>query len=299
MFEYFSFFLKDLSFSFVILTVGFILGWIIYNNLVLRDVSLKDALFNKDNFAAWIEFIGAFVFPVLYLSSHAIKGAASDNILVDLAVCTGYTVFYVVILTLLRLLSKSIVSLINAEDGHGKVCLNKEICEQKNIGAALFSVTLSVIFVSFIKYIDFIDIIEGAGASILIKVLLFIVFVLIAMVCYSMVLRRKTTLFKEIFIDNNAAAGIGLLGFVFAVQTIITGIIDAYTTDFEIITVALVIAVCLVIYGILSVLFKKIFTAIVKVDVWNEIYEQNNVGAALGQAALYVGIAMIIVNFIM
>lgn len=299
MFEYFSFFLKDLSFSFVILTVGFILGWFIYNNLVLRDVSLKDALFNKDNFAAWIEFIGAFVFPVLYLASHAIKGAASDNILVDLAVCTGYTVFYVVILTILRLLSKSIVSIINAEDGHGKVCLNKEICEQKNIGAALFSVTLSVIFVSFIKYIDFIDIIEGSGASILIKILMFIVFVLVAMVCYSMVLRRKTTLFKEIFIDNNAAAGIGLLGFVFAVQTIITGIIDAYTADFDLITVALVIAVCLVIYGILSVLFKKIFTAIVKVDVWNEIYEQNNVGAAIGQAALYVGIAMIIVNFIM
>ncbi len=299
MFEYFSFFLKDLSFSFVILTVGFILGWFIYNNLVLRDVSLKDALFNKDNFAAWIEFIGAFVFPVLYLASHAIKGAASDNILVDLAVCTGYTVFYVVILTILRLLSKSIVSIINAEDGHGKVCLNKEICEQKNIGAALFSVTLSVIFVSFIKYIDFIDIIEGSGASILIKILMFIVFVLVAMVCYSMVLRRKTTLFKEIFIDNNAAAGIGLLGFVFAVQTIITGIIDAYTADFDLITVALVIAVCLVIYGILSVLFKKIFTAIVMVDVWNEIYEQNNVGAAIGQAALYVGIAMIIVNFIM
>lgn len=300
MLDYFIFFLKDLSFSFVILMVGFILGWVIYNNLVLRDVSLKDALFTKDNFAAWIEFIGAFVFPVLYLSSHAIKGSASDNVFVDLAVCTGYTVFYVVILTVLRLMSKTIVSLINAEDGHGKVCLNKEICEQKNIGAALFSVTLSVIFVSLIKYIDFIAIIvDGVGAAILIKLLLFLVFVLIAIVCYSVVLRRKTTLFKELFIDNNAAAGIGLLGFVFAVQTIITGIIDAYASDFNLITVALVIAVCLVIYGILSVLFKKIFTAIVKVDVWNEIYEQNNVGAAVGQAALYVGIAMIIVNFIM
>lgn len=299
MFEYFSFFLKDLSFSFVILTVGFVLGWVIYNNIVLKDVSLKDALFNKDNFAAWIEFIGAFVFPVLYLSAHAIKGSASDNIFVDLAVCTGYTVFYIVILTALRLLSKSVVNLINAEDGHGKVCLNKEICEQKNVGAALFSVSLSVVFVSLIKYIDFIDIIDGLGTTILLKVLMFVVFVLLAMVCYSIVLRRKTTLFKEIFIDNNAAAGIGLLGFVFAVQTIISGIMDAYTTDFDLITVALVIAVCLVIYGVLSALFKKIFTGIVKVDVWNEIYEQNNVGAAIGQAALYIGIALIIVNFVM
>jgi hypothetical protein len=299
MIQYLSFFLKDLSFSFVILTVGFILGWIIYNNIVLSDVSLKDALFNKDNLAAWIEFIGAFVFPVLYLSAHAIKGAASDNVFVDLAVCTGYTVFYIVILTLLRLLSKLIVNLINAEDGHGKVSLNKEICEQKNIGASLFSVAISVIFVGLIKYIDFIDIINGSGTAILIKVLMFVVFILLAMVCYNIVLRRKTTLFKEIFIDNNAAAGVGFLGFIFAAQTIVSGVMDAYTSDFDLITVPLVIGVCLVIFGILSVLFKKIFTAIIKVDIWNEIYEQDNVGAALGQAALYVGIAGIIVNFIM
>ena len=38
---------------------------------------------------------------------------------------------------------------------------------------------------------------------------------------------------------------------------------------------------------------------LVKVDIWKEIYEQDNVGAAIGQMALYVGIAAIIVNFIM
>lgn len=299
MLEYLSFFLKDLSFSFVILTVGFILGWIIYNNIVLRDVNLKEALFTRDNLAAWIEFIGAFVFPVLYLAGHGIKGSASDNVFVDLAVCLGYTIFYIAILTILRLCAKFFVNLINASDKSGKVCLNKEIIEQKNVSAALFSVSLSIIFVNIIKFVDFIDIINGLGLEILLKVMLFLVFLLIALVCYSFVLRRKTTLFKEIFIDNNPAAGIGLLGFVFAIQTIVSGIMDFYSMDFEILTVSIVIAVSLVIFGILSVLFKLIFTSIVKVDVWNEIYEQDNVGAAIGQVALYVGIATIIVNFIM
>lgn len=298
MFQYFSFFLKDLSFSFVILTVGFILGWIIYNNIVLSDVSLKDALFTKDNLAVWIEFIGAFVFPVLYLAAHGIKGAVSDNLFIDLAVCIGYTIFYVAILTILRLLSKYIVNLINAQDRHGKICLNKEICEQKNIAAALFSVSLTVIFVGIIKYIDFIDIINGLGSSILIKALLFLVFMLLALVCYSFVLRKKTTLFKELFIDNNTAAGVGLLSFVFAIQTIISGIMSVYSMDFDLLMVSIVIAVSLIIFGILSVLFKLIFTKIVKVDIWKEIYEQDNIGAAIGQAALYVGIANIIVNFI-
>jgi hypothetical protein len=297
--EYLSFFLKDLSFSFVILTVGFVLGWIIYNNIVLKDVSLKDALFTKDNFAVWVEFIGAFVFPVLYLSAYSIKGSASDNVFADLAICVGYTVFYVIILTILRLLSKYVVNLINAKDNSGKVCLNKEICEQKNVGAALFSVSLTVIFISMIKYVDFIDIYNGLGASVLIKVLLFLVFMLVAIVCYLLILRRKTTLFKELFIDNNTAAGVGLLGYVFAVQTIINGVISVYSMDFDLLVVSVVIAMSLVVFGILSILFKFIFTKIVKVDIWDEVYEQNNIGAAIGQVALYVGIAYIIVNFIM
>ncbi|OPX44884.1 hypothetical protein CLHUN_14380 [Ruminiclostridium hungatei] len=299
MLEYLSFFLKDLSFSFIILTVGFILGWIIYNNIILRDVCLKEALFTRDNLAVWIEFIGAFVFPVLYLAGHGIKGAASDNIFVDLAVCLGYTIFYIAILTILRLCSKFIVNLIDASDAHGKICLNKEICEQKNVGAALFSVSLSVIFVNIIKFLDIINIINGNGLEILMKVMIFLVFMLLALVCYNLVLRRRTTLFKELFIDNNAAAGIGLLGFVFAVQTIISEVMSFYGMDFDLLTVAFVIAVSLIIFGILSVLFKLIFTNLVKVDIWKEIYEQDNVGAAIGQVALYVGIAAIIVNFIM
>ncbi len=298
MLGYISFFLKDLSFSFVVLTVGFILGWIIYNNIILRDVSLKEALFTKDNLAVWIEFIGAFVFPVLYLAGHGLKGSVSDNVFVDLAVCLGYTIFYVAILTFLRMFSKYCVNIINGKDKHGKICLNKEICEQKNIGAALFSVSLSVIFVNIIKFIDFIDIINGLGLTILIEVLLFLVFMLATLVCYSFVLRRRTTLFKELFIDNNPAAGIGLLGFVFAVQTIIAGVMSYYSMDFDLFTVTVVIGVSLAVFGILSVLFKFIFTKIVKVDIWNEIYEQDNVGAAIGQVALYVGIAYIIVNFI-
>lgn len=295
--QYFSFFLKDISFSFVILTVAFALGWIIYNNLVLKDVSLKDALFSKDNLAVWIEFIGAFVFPVLYLAAHSIKGTVSDNILIDLSVCVGYTVFYVIIFTVLRLVSKYGVNLINADDHSGKVCLNKEICQQKNIGAALFSVSLAVIFVSVIKYIDFIDIINGLGAAILLKVLLFLVFMLFSIVCYVLVSRRKTTLFKELFIDNNTAAGVALLGFIFAVQTIITGIISVYSMDFDVLVVSIVIAMSLLIFGALFLSFKLIFTKIIKVDIWKEVYEQDNIGAAIGQLALYVGIANIIVNF--
>lgn len=298
MLGYFSFFLKDLSFSFVILTIGFVLGWIIYNNVVLSDVSLREALFSKDNLAAWIEFIGAFVFPVLFLAAHAIKGAVSDNLFVDLAVCVGYTIFYTSIITILRLLSRIAVNLINAEDGQGKICLNKEIFEQKNVAAALFSVSLAVIFVGMVKYIDFIDIINGSGSAITIKILLYIAFMLLTVMCYILVLRKKTTIFKELFIDNNAAAGVSFLGFVFAAQTIISGIISEYSMDFHAITVAIVIALSLLVYGIIAFAFKLIFTKIVKVDIWNEVYEDNNIGAAIGQMALYIGIANIIVNFI-
>ena len=296
--EYLVFFLKDLSFSFVIMTVGFVLGWLIYNHIVLKDVCLRDALFEKDNVAAWIEFIGAFVFPVLFLAGEGIKGSASDNVFVDLAVCTGYTIFYIAILTLLRLLSKYIVSAMNESDSNGKICLNKEIIEQRNVGAALFSVSLSIIFVIVIRYIDLIEIINGNGLSALVKILMFVAFMLVTLVVYTLILRMRTTLFKELFIDNNAAAGVALLGFVFAAQTIVDGAISLYEKDFHILTVAVVIAIALLIFGILSVLFKVVFTKLIKVNIWKEIYEQNSTGAALGQAALYIGIANIIISFL-
>jgi len=289
-----KFLMNDFLFSFIIIIVSFTVGWFLYDRVILGKINLRDSLFEKDNFAAWIEFIGAFIFPVLYLAAKAIQGSSSDRIFIDLLTCVVYVLVYIVLFTVLRLLSGYIIKLIGEKDDDGKIKLNAEIYSQKNPAAALFSVTLSIIFVSIIR---FFDILPEYFLISLLKMSSVLIFTLLALIVYSLVLRKKTTLFKEIFIDNNTAAGVGLAGFVFAVETILTSAVE-FQTAFDYVELIMFSIVNLIIFGVLSVLFKYIFTRMIKVDIWNEVYGQNNVGAAIGQAALYIGIANVIIHFI-
>jgi uncharacterized membrane protein YjfL (UPF0719 family) len=290
---YFKFLGNSLLFTSVITLIGFISGWILYSRIVLRGINLRDSLFEKDNLAAWLEFIGAFIFPAIYLSAKAVEGSASESLWLDLVICIAYALAYIVLFTLLRLISGLLVSVINANDENGKINLNKEIYEQKNVAAALFSITLSYVFTNIARYLDVMP--DYILASLL-RMLIVLVFMLAVLLIYSIVLRRKTTLYKEIFIDNNPAAGIGFLGFVYASGLILNEVIAA-NPEFDFLPIALTAFIGLIVFAVVVVVFKYIFAKLVKVDLWKEVYEQNNIGAAFGLAGLYAGVAFIIIHF--
>lgn len=292
--EYLNLLGGDFLFSLVIAAVAFILGWVLYSGVVLRNINLRDALFEKDNVAAWIEFIGAFVFPVLFLSSKAIEGAADENLWKDLAICTGFAVLYVIVFTLLRLLSGVIVRAMKQKDEQGSINLNDEVYTQKNASAALFSVSLSIIFISLVMNLNPM---HGNIEVSLYKMADVLIFSLVALIVYSLVLNRRTTLFREVFIDNNIAAGAAFAGFVFAIETLLINAISLQV-EFNFVDLAVTSLIWLVLFGVLSIVFKACLTRLIKVDIWKEVYEQNSLGAAIGQCALYIGLANVIVNFI-
>ncbi len=277
-----------------VVLLSFVLGWVLYRYVILRKINLRDSLFDKDNVAAWFEFIGAFIFPTLYLAANAIIGSASDNIITDLLICLAYAVIYILIFTILRLLTGAFVHSIKLSDSSGKVSLNNEIYVQKNVSASLFSIAFSLIFVSFIKFLDFTS--TDDLVTSLLRMSSILVFTLAAFTVYCLILRRKTSLISEIFVDNNIAAGVSFLGFIFAVQIILDNAIQVQG-NFVFLDLIIVSAVGLVLLGIFSIIFKWLFSKIVKVNFWKEIYEQNSIGAAIGQCALYIGIASIIVSF--
>lgn len=284
----------NLLFSLIIVTVSFVLGWALYSGIVLKKTNLKESLFEKDNAAAWIEFIGAFVFPVLFLSSKAIEGSADDRLAADLAICTGFAVFYVVLFTLLRLLSGLIVRALKQKDDQGDISLNNEIYVQKNASAALFSVSLSILFISLVMNVN------PLGNNLEVSFYRFadiLVFSLLALIAYVLLLNRKTTLFKEIFIDNNVAAGVSLTGFMLAVETLLTNA-AALQVSFDLVDLAVTSAIWLILFGVLTIVFKLGLTRMIKIDLWKEIYKQNSLGAAIGQCGLYIGLALVIVSYI-
>ncbi len=291
---YLKFFGNNLLFSFSIILISFVLGWLLYDKVVTRGISLRDALFEKDNPAAWIEFIGAFIFPALYLGAKAIEGSANEDILLDLGICMAYAVVFVILLSVLRIVSGAVVKSISLEDQDGKINLNNEIFNQRNISASLFSTALSTIFVSMIRFLDILP--QYLTVSLL-KVSVVLIFSLVAVAVYCMVLRYRTALLKEIFVDNNTATGVSFLGFVFGVETILSGAVTLQA-EFSLIDLAASSLVSLAAFGLLSLIFKILFSAIVKVDIWLDVYEHNSIGAAIGQSALYIGIANVIIHFL-
>lgn len=292
--DFFNFFLRNTMFSFSTILVGFGLSFLLYDKIVTKGINLKSALFDKDNFAAWLEFTGAFVFPVLYISSKALAGSVSENIWIDLLISLAYVASYVVLFTLLRLTSGLIVKVMGCSDQDGKVSLNNEIYTQHNVASSMFSIALSILFANIATFLDPHP--EFIVASLL-KICVVLMISLAALAGYTLILGRKTTLAKEIFEDNNAAAGIELAGFMFAVQIILAFCINIKEalTFTEIIIVS---CIDIAILGILACLFNILFAKILKIDLWEEIYQQNNSGAAFGRVALYVGIASVIVNFL-
>ncbi|MCR4436345.1 MAG: hypothetical protein QHH06_04600 [Clostridiales bacterium] len=289
-----KFFVSNSLFTFSIILIGFVLGWVLYNHVILRTIRLGEALFEKDNLAAWVEFIGAFIFPTLYLSAKAVEGSASTVLLLDLLICIGYAVVYIVLFTILRLFSDGIVRIISPSDHEGSINLNNEIYRQRNTAASLFSAALSIIFVSLIRFLDFMP--EFFAASVL-RAGNILIFTLAAFAVYTFVLRYRTTLMKEIFVDNNAAAGTALVGFIFAVEMILSNVVEMQK-EFNFPELLLLSAISLGILGIFSFIFKAVFSKILGVDIWKEVYEQDSVGAAIGQCALYISIAGVVISFI-
>jgi Domain of Unknown Function (DUF350). len=293
-----SMFLKFLGsnfvFSFCTILIGFSLSYILYDKVVTKGIKLKDALFEKDNFSAWLEFTGAFILPILYISAKALAGSSSENMWMDLLISLGYVVAYVILFTLLRLCSSLVVRLLNFKDENGVVRLNDEIYTQNNNAAAVFSIALSVIFVNIVSFFDPHP--EYIVASLL-KISVVLLITLAAIAGYSAVLGRKTTLAQEVFKDNNTAAAVEFLGFVFSVQMILS----TYINIKEAISFSETLVVTLIslaVFGVLSAVFNVLFARILKIDLWDEIYQQNNAGAALGRVALYAGIGFIIINYI-
>lgn len=289
-----NFFWKNLMFSFTITAISFILCWLMFN-LALKKHPFKDSLFKSDNLAAWVDFIGAFFFPALYLSASAIQGSAHVNIFIDLGICAIYAVVYVALFAIFKMSSVFIVRFINIKDSKGfKMNLNKEIYEKKNISAALFSVSLSVIFTNLVSFVD-ID--PGYLSLTLLRILLIVLLTLGAVIAYPLLQSRNYSLIKEMLIDNNTAVGISFTGYIFAVEMILGNAVKLQSV-FNFYELAAFSVISIFLFYILSFVLKFILIKLIKVNIKSEIYDQNNIGAAIGQIALCIGVANVIIHYL-
>lgn len=285
---------KSLIFSGLITLLGMVLSWLLYRYVVARKLDLKKALFEEQNFAAWIEFVGAFILPVFYLSAKAIQEERAAVFSQDLLMGIGTVVLLVLLFTLLRLVAGWAVCFSCGHDAKGKIDLIEEIYLQKNVAAALFSVSLAVVFANMLAQLH-----GGGIENILLSVTGMLEILLLSLAFFFVfgLLHRRISFLDEIFKDNNEAAGVVLLGFSIAIQILLHTAVN-YREDFM--SLDIVILACIAFGILLLTVFtgRLIYSKLLRLKLLDEFYKDNNQGAALGELALYIGTAWMIANFL-
>ena len=284
-------------------TVG-IIGWEIYNKILLKDISLKNELFVKDSFSAWLDFTGSFLIPILYLISSILASSgrfAHNGKWIDLIYLILHILFYIAVFSFLRYVAERLVSFMANFVIHEKVSLIKEIYNKKNISASIFSISISVIAVSLLLQENFLN--ESFVTNIIRLFVVLLLTIGLLGIYKDYFFPTNAKLFREIFIDNNTCTSILILGQVTAVSFIINSSISwlnitnlgwlkiGYLVDL-ILFVSFIYLIMLVTVSILKIVVNFIF----KINIDKELFEDNNVGYSFTESSFYIILSFMIIN---
>jgi hypothetical protein len=287
--------------------VTLVFGWMLYDKIVTRKVDLKHALFEHDNFAAWLAFIGSFIAPIFFILSFITKDHAADTFF-------GYWLFsmYLVFICLLVLALYQIVlnkifkgnviiqnSQKNSADNSGKELKNfdvyGEIYEERNEAISIYVSFYSILIINVCTFfINSFTLNEMA-----VKLINIVITVLLGWAIYKVIISPRVKLTNEFFENNNTSVSISYFGFIgsliYLTQSWVGWILSS-GVRIGLAALILSILIWIFIYTIVIVLTFILFRSILKVDFNDEIVKQKNIGAALGTVALYIGVASLILQ---
>lgn len=203
-------------------------GWLIYDKVATRGYSLSKALFEDRNLAAGFE-IAVFFLLELLIAISAMSGdsvtrmAETGEMVVHYSRDLEAVALTIVCSNLLFFSLRYLGSLWIAWffrgklDSHGEaVDFNNEIFGQHNFGASLFSTSFMIAIYHMIFQADFLGTRDYQTEGLINLAVVFLTAVLVYFLHNLFFMTRKHHIMDELFIDNNAGAGLSLVGFMFA-----------------------------------------------------------------------------------
>ncbi len=141
---------------------------------------------------------------------------------------------------------------------------------------------------SFFQNVQQILLYSGAG----------VVMLILGFVWFDLVMTRGFHLRKELYDDDNHAAGQVVACFLIALVLVIAAVIlgerQAANVVQDLISSLLYFVLAMVLFTIIRIIYKLLTKAILKVDVDNEIFEQDNLAAAKVEGAVYLAMGIIL-----
>ncbi len=281
----------DLPYLAVAVGLVLLVGFPVMNRVLTPGISLRDALFEKDNPVAGLE-TGGFLMALLYVSYSAISGPSLASFAHDVGAAALAVVMSIALVVVARtILSKAVAAFNGGDD------LNHEIFTQHNWAAACVSLALMMGVVNGMTEENTLGPAPLEDAAIAVTVMLC---ALTVVLLYRFTHLRGASFFKEFFADDNPAAGVSLLGFAFAANYMLAGVAESIKAENlslmeGVVWVAGLSLVLVILLGILRAVFMGAINLTQKTNMHDEIFEQNNTGAGFMDAALTIGSAILLV----
>lgn len=276
-----------------------LLGWIIYEKLFYREISLKKQLFENDSLTVWLEFVGGFLAPALYLVSIIItptglfiyKGQWTDFITIG-----GYIFQYLIIFSVFRYIVEGLIGLIGKLFHNKKVSLKNEIYMNNNIPAAFFSVSISIMAVNILLLEN--KFYTNLPLSLMRIGLVLLITSSLISVYTTFFLPKGISLFNKLFIEKNKSTGILILGYTTAINLIIYAVIN-WIKKFNPLEIILFITFIYLIMVVIVNILKWILNKLLNININQELFEQDNMGYALMESSVYILLSLIVINGIL
>ena len=125
-----------------------------------------------------------------------------------------------------------------------------------------------------------------------------VLMLLVGVAWYGVVMTRGINVRKELFEDDNPAAGLVVSRFLLAIVVVIVSVLlgdrEAEHVAQDIGLTGLYFALSLVLFTVARLLYKVMMRAVFKVDIDDEVFSQNNLAAARVEGAVYLGLGLIL-----
>jgi len=279
----------DLGPGLLVLLVVLIAVWIgkLINDLLTR-YKIDEELTGKNNASIGVALSGYYIGLAIAISG-VVTGPGSGNLWTDLLAVAVYSLMAIILLNISALINDKLILY--------KFSNEKELVEDQNSGTGA---TMAGSYLATGLIVSAAVSGEATGGwwkgipACLVFFALGQIMLILAGLWYQVI--TKYDVHKVIGDDNNVAAGVGFGGFLFAVGYVVRSAMIGESTSWgvDLVSFALYVVIALILLTIGRFITDKVFLPKAKIS--DEIGKQGNIAAAAVAAAIYITIALLIVN---